>query len=77
MKVAQTKVEFLGMQLKDGAFQPSDHIAKELLKFPYENLSHKQVKQFLGIVNYLREFVAKITRYMYHLQKMLKKDPPL
>lgn len=41
--IVHQEIEFLGMHLKDGAFNPSDHIAKEFLKFLDDYLSHKQV----------------------------------
>ncbi|KAK9047390.1 hypothetical protein V6N11_053236 [Hibiscus sabdariffa] len=76
MKIAQKEIEFLGMNLKDGQYQPGPHIAQELLKFPDEDLSKKQILQFLGIVTYLRDFIPKISKYTNPLRKMLKKDQP-
>ncbi|KAL4378433.1 hypothetical protein GQ457_02G038020 [Hibiscus cannabinus] len=76
MKINQREIEFLGMNLKDGRYHPGPHIAQELMKFPNENLSKKQILQFLGIVNYLRDFVPKISKYTNPLRKMLKKTPP-
>ncbi|KAK8535312.1 hypothetical protein V6N12_056834 [Hibiscus sabdariffa] len=76
MKINQQEIEFLGMHLKEGTYHPGPHIAQELVKFPDENLSKRQVLQFLGIVNYLRDFVPKISKYTNPLRKMLKKDPP-
>lgn len=62
------------MHLKDEAFQLINHVAMELLKFPNENLSRKQVQQFLGIVNYLKDFVPKISKLLHPLQKIFKKE---
>ncbi|KAK8487576.1 hypothetical protein V6N11_066561 [Hibiscus sabdariffa] len=76
MKINQQEIEFLGMHLKEGTYHPGPHIAQELIKFPDENLSKRQVLQFPGIVNYLRDFVPKISKYTNPLRKMLKKDPP-
>ncbi|KAK8494604.1 hypothetical protein V6N11_064766 [Hibiscus sabdariffa] len=76
MKIAQQEIKFLGMHLKEGRYHPGSHIAQELLKFPDDNLSKKQILQFLGIVNYLRDFLPKISKYTNPLRKMLKKDPP-
>ena len=64
------------MHLKEGKYQPGTHIAQELLKFSDENLSKKEVQQFLGIVNYLRDFIPKISKHTNPLRKMLKKDAP-
>ncbi|KAK8516554.1 hypothetical protein V6N12_038794 [Hibiscus sabdariffa] len=42
MKIAQKEIEFLGMNLKGGQYQPGPHIAQGLLKFLKEDLSKKQ-----------------------------------
>ncbi|KAE8719974.1 hypothetical protein F3Y22_tig00109923pilonHSYRG00045 [Hibiscus syriacus] len=52
------------------------HIAQELLKFPEKDFTKKQILQLLGIVNYLRDFIPKISKYTNPMRKMLKKDPP-
>ena len=44
------------MMITNGHYQPSPHIATELLKFPDTHLNKKQIQQFLGIVNYVRDF---------------------
>ncbi|KAK8341934.1 hypothetical protein V6Z12_A08G198300 [Gossypium hirsutum] len=64
------------MDIKEGKYSPGPHIAQELLKFPSKDLSFKQVQQFIGIVNYLRDFIPKVSKCINPLQKMLKKDPP-
>lgn len=33
IQINKDEIEFLGMQLKDGKYQPGKHIAEELLKF--------------------------------------------
>ncbi|KAG8472716.1 hypothetical protein CXB51_034748 [Gossypium anomalum] len=76
MKINKSEINFLGMDIKDGSYQPQPHIAQELLKFPDENLSQKQVQQFYGIVNYIRDFIEKISVFTNPLRKMLKKNPP-
>ncbi|MBA0844701.1 hypothetical protein Goarm_022877, partial [Gossypium armourianum] len=76
MQTNKEEIEFLGMTIKDGKYQPHPNIAEELKKFPDNNLSQKQVQHFLGIVNYLRDFVPKLSRLTNPLRKMLKKDPP-
>ncbi|KAH9680144.1 hypothetical protein KPL71_026436 [Citrus sinensis] len=74
--IGQPSVEFLGMILKDGNFQPRPHIAQELLHFPDQDLSRKQIQQFLGIVNYLKDFIPHVARHTSHLSIMLKKSTP-
>ncbi|KAH9671291.1 hypothetical protein KPL70_017315 [Citrus sinensis] len=42
--IATDNIEFLGMIIKDGHYQPGTHIAQELLHFPDQQLSKKQVQ---------------------------------
>ena len=55
--IGKESIEFLGMVLKDGHYHPGPHIAAELLKFHDIDLTKKQIQQFLGIVNYVRDFI--------------------
>ncbi|KAH9780659.1 hypothetical protein KPL71_008162 [Citrus sinensis] len=74
--IATDNIEFLGMIIKDGHYQPGKHIAQELLHFPDQHLSKKQVQQFLGIINYIRDFIPHVDHYTHHLSALLKKKPP-
>ncbi|KAH9686217.1 hypothetical protein KPL70_014291 [Citrus sinensis] len=74
--IATENIEFLGMIIKDGHYQPGKHIAQELLHFPDQQLSKKQVQQFLGIINYIRDFIPHVDHYTRHLSALLKKKPP-
>ncbi|KAH9705786.1 hypothetical protein KPL70_012003 [Citrus sinensis] len=74
--IATENIEFLGMIIKDGHYQPGKHIAQELLPFPDQQLSKKQVQQFLGIINYIRDFIPYVDHYTHHLSALLKKKPP-
>nr|KYP55626.1 polyprotein [Cajanus cajan] len=76
IQLAQQEIDFLGMKFSQGSYQPQPHIAEELLNFPEENLSVKQIQQFLGIINYIRDFIPKVARYTSPLSKLLKKNPP-
>ncbi|KAH9792676.1 hypothetical protein KPL71_004226 [Citrus sinensis] len=60
--IATDNVEFLGMIIKDGHYQPGKHIAQELLHFPDQQLSKRQIQQFLGIINYIRDFIPHIAQ---------------
>ena len=51
------EIEFLGMYISNGQYRPGPHLASQLLNFPDSNLTHKQIQQFLGIVNYIRDFI--------------------
>ncbi|RDX80470.1 hypothetical protein CR513_38977, partial [Mucuna pruriens] len=74
--LAQSQIDFLGMHFFQGSYQPQPHVTEELLKFPDKSLTVKQIQQFLGIVNYIRDFIPNIARYTNPLSKLLKKDPP-
>ncbi|KAH9787338.1 hypothetical protein KPL71_010556 [Citrus sinensis] len=74
--IATDNVEFLGMLIKDGHYQPGKHIAHELLHFPDQQLSKRQIQQFLGIINYIRDFIPHVDHYTHHLSALLKKKPP-
>ncbi|KAH9762889.1 hypothetical protein KPL70_000974 [Citrus sinensis] len=39
-------------------------------------LSKRQVQQFLGIINYIRDFIPHVDHYTHHLLALLKKKPP-
>ncbi|KAH9769430.1 hypothetical protein KPL71_011998 [Citrus sinensis] len=74
--IGKESIDFLGMVIKDGHYQPGPHIATELLKFPDTNLTKKQIQQFLGIVNYVRDFIPKVAIHTSQLPRMLKKQCP-
>ncbi|PKI56586.1 hypothetical protein CRG98_023030 [Punica granatum] len=46
MVIGQREINFLGMQLANGQYQPEPHVAQELLKYPEESLTKKQIQQF-------------------------------
>eukprot|EP00257_Ricinus_communis_P017936 XP_015576507.1 uncharacterized protein LOC107261471 [Ricinus communis] len=73
--IGQQEIEFLGMHFKDGQYTYGPYLTKELDYFPDENLSVKQIHQFLGILNYVRDAIPHLSNYTCHLSKMLKKDP--
>ncbi|KAH9671297.1 hypothetical protein KPL70_017319 [Citrus sinensis] len=74
--ISKESIDFLGMVIKDGHYQPGQHIAIELLKFPDTNFTKKQIQQFLGIVNYVRDFIPKVAIHTSQLSRMPKKTVP-
>ena len=70
--IARESIDFLGMVITNGHYQPVPHIATELLKFPDINLTKKQIQQFLEIVNYVRDFIPKVEIHTSQLSRMLK-----
>ncbi|KAI9173395.1 hypothetical protein LWI28_000671 [Acer negundo] len=63
------------MHISNGKYHPSPHLACQLLEFPDSNLTTKQVQQFLGIINFIRDFLPHVTRYTSILSALLKKNP--
>ncbi|GKB08564.1 putative reverse transcriptase domain, viral movement protein [Tanacetum coccineum] len=76
MEVGVTTIQYLGMEISDGKYQPQPHVAQELLKFSDELSSQKIIQQFLGLVNYMADFLPKLSHHTALLFPMLKKNPP-
>nr|GEU71517.1 zinc finger, CCHC-type, viral movement protein [Tanacetum cinerariifolium] len=76
MEVGVTTIHFLGMEISDGKYQPQPHVAQELLKFLDELSSQRMIQQFLGLVNYMADFLPKLSHHTAWLFPMLKKNPP-
>ncbi|KAH9752185.1 hypothetical protein KPL71_014601 [Citrus sinensis] len=74
--IGKESIDFLGMVINDGQYQPGLHIAVELLKFSDTHLNKKQIQQFLRIVNYVRDFIPKVAIHTSQLSCMLKKQCP-
>ncbi|KAK0579775.1 hypothetical protein LWI29_031221 [Acer saccharum] len=74
--VGRSEIEFLGMHISNGQYQPGPHLVVRLLDFPDSDLSVYQVQQFLGIVNYVRDFLPHVSHYTSVLSTLLKKRPP-
>ncbi|CAE6074580.1 unnamed protein product [Arabidopsis arenosa] len=76
MAIGETEIDFLGMHISQGEYHLQPHIATQLDEFPDENLSFKQVQQFLGIVNYMSEFIHGLAKHRSILSAQLKKNAP-
>ncbi|ESQ51075.1 hypothetical protein EUTSA_v10023188mg, partial [Eutrema salsugineum] len=76
MAIGETEIDFLGMHISKGQYHLQPHIATQLNKFPDDKLSFKQVQQFLGVVNYMAEFIHGLAKYRSILSTQLKKDAP-
>nr|GEZ98955.1 polyprotein [Tanacetum cinerariifolium] len=63
MEVGVTTIQLLGMEFSDGKYQPQPHVAQELLKFPDELSSQKMNQQFLGLINYMADFLPKLSHH--------------
>ncbi|KAK1582477.1 hypothetical protein Q3G72_015436 [Acer saccharum] len=74
--VGRSEIEFLGMHIANGQYRPGPHLTVRLLDFPDSDLSVHQVQQFLGIVNYVRDFIPHVSHYTSVLSTLLKKRSP-
>lgn len=61
--IVTTEVEFLGMHISNGQYFLQPHISKSLQEFSDKLKSVKQIQQFLGLVNYMADFIPKIVKY--------------
>ncbi|KAM7490949.1 hypothetical protein LguiA_033870 [Lonicera macranthoides] len=64
------------MKISNGQIQLQPHISKDLLKFPDKLSSVTQIQQFLGLVNYMSQFIPNLSKYIGPLAELLKKTPP-
>ena len=76
MIIGQSSIDFLGVNISDGKYVLQPHIVASLGEFPDRLTSAKQIQQFLGIVNYMLDFIPKISKYRNSLAQLLKKSPP-
>jgi predicted FMN-binding regulatory protein PaiB len=68
MKICKEKINFLGHEIGGGKIYLQDHIAKKILQFLDAMNDKKVLQQFLGIVNYARNYIdnlAKLARSLY------------
>ena len=72
MIIGQSSIDFLGVNISDGKHVLQPHIAASLGEFPDRLTSTKQIQQFLGIVNYMSDFIPKISKYRNSLAQLLK-----
>ncbi|KAK3225499.1 hypothetical protein Dsin_005361 [Dipteronia sinensis] len=75
--IGQSEIDFLGMHVSNGQYHPGPHLAQQLLDFPDSHLSQKQIQQFLSIINFIQNFIPKVSHYTSRLSALLKKNLPL
>ncbi|GKE25638.1 Orf y [Tanacetum coccineum] len=61
MKIAVSKVDFLGAVIGEGTIKLQPHIIKKIVNFNEEELKTKKgLRSFLGILNYARNHIPKL-----------------
>ncbi|KAH9763336.1 hypothetical protein KPL70_001131 [Citrus sinensis] len=56
--------------LAQGLIEPTNS------QWAYQQLTKKQIQQFLGIINYIRDFIPHVDHHTNQLSALLKKKPP-
>ena len=64
------------MTTSDGKYTLQPHIATSLKEFPDKLSGAKQIQQFLGIVNYMFDFIPKIFKYKNFLAQTFEEETP-
>ena len=74
MEICKERINFLGHEIGEGKIYLQEHIAKKILEFP-DNMSDKKVlQQFLGIVNYARNYIDNLAKLAGPLYAKLRKN---
>lgn len=66
-------VDYLGYEISASGIRPGDKKISCVINFPRPCNQHT-VRQFLGLVGYLRKFIRNFAQLAYPLNKLLKKD---
>ena len=75
MIIAQPSIDFLGLTIHDGAIRLQPHISTKIQEFSDGPFTTKQTQQFLGLVNYMKDFIPHIAHYRSILSQLLQKSP--
>lgn len=74
MEICKQKINFLGHEIGEGKIYLQDHIAKKILEFPDAMNDKKVLQQFLGIVNYARNYIDNLAKLAGPLYAKLRKN---
>jgi len=77
MEIGKREIDFVGTHLQDITYTLQPHISTTLLQFPDHLPFHKSIQQFLGLVNYMADFIPHIAKHRAILTPLLSKKPPL
>jgi hypothetical protein len=73
MEICKEKINFLGHEIGEGKIYLQDHIVKMILQFP-DAMNDKVLQQFLGIVNYARNYIDNLAKLAGPLYAKLRKN---
>jgi hypothetical protein len=74
MKICKEKINFLCHEIGEGKIYLQDHIANFFLKFLDAIDDKKVLQQFLGIVNYARNYIDNLAKVAGPLYAKLRKN---
>jgi len=74
MEICKEKINFLGHEIGEGKIYLQEHIAKKILQFPDTMNDKKVLQQFLGIVNYARNYIDNLAKLAGPLYAKLRKN---
>jgi hypothetical protein len=73
IKICKEKINFLSHEIGEGKIYLQDHIVKKILQFPDAMNDKRVLQQFLGIVNYARNYIDNLAKLAGPLYAKLKK----
>ncbi|KAK3169190.1 hypothetical protein Dsin_000188 [Dipteronia sinensis] len=62
MVLAQKQIDFLGLNILKGKVSLQPHISQSILEMPDKFVSVKELRSFLGKLNYARQFIPDLAR---------------
>jgi hypothetical protein len=74
IEIYKEKINFLGHKIGDEKNHLQDHIAKKILQFSDVMNDKKTLQQFLGIVNYARNYIENLAKLADPLYAKLRKN---
>lgn len=70
----KNQIEFLGHEIDIEGVKVQEHIITKIIEFVEDINTRKELQQFMGIINRVREFIPNLSEILLPLQKLLKKD---
>lgn len=77
MEIGKPEIDFVGMHIHKGQYTLQPHISTALQKFLDKVSSPKEIQQFIGLINYMVDFIPHIAQHRSILTTLLKKKPPV
>ena len=74
MSLFQDSIDFLGINVANGAIQMQPHVLTKLTQFPDELKDTKTIQIFLGVLNYLHKYIPNLSEKQPQLEDTATKD---